>query len=202
MNVSSAKFVKSSTRVEDCPQADLPEYAFIGRSNVGKSSLINKLANQSKLAKTSSTPGKTQLINHFLINESWYLVDLPGYGFAKMPLKEKAKMEQMITNYLLKRRNLMNIYVLIDSRHAPLEIDLSFMENLAENQLAFSMVFTKTDKNKPAKLDQLIQKYTKHLKQFWEELPPVFLTSSETGVGIESLLKEIEKINSFYSQST
>jgi len=201
MNVSSARFEKSSARVEDCPQVNLPEYAFIGRSNVGKSSLINKLANQSKLAKTSSTPGKTQLINHFLMNESWYLVDLPGYGFAKMPLKEKAKMEQMISNYLLKRRNLMNIYVLIDSRHAPLEIDLSFMENLAENQLPFSIVFTKTDKNKPAKLDQLVQNYTKHLTQFWEELPPVFLTSSETGEGIESLLKEIEKINPLYFQS-
>lgn len=198
MNVSSSKFVKSSARVEDCPQADLPEYAFIGRSNVGKSSLINRLANQSKLAKTSSTPGKTQLINHFLINESWYLVDLPGYGFAKMPLKEKAKMEKMISNYLLRRRNLMNIYVLIDSRHSPLEIDLAFMENLAENELAFSIVFTKSDKNKPAKLEQLIKNYKNHLKQFWDELPPIHITSSENGEGIEYVLNEIEGINSIF----
>lgn len=198
MNVSSAVFVKSSSKVEDCPSTGLPEYAFIGRSNVGKSSLINKLANQSKLAKTSSTPGKTQLINHFLINESWYLVDLPGYGFAKMPLKEKVKMEKMISGYLLRRRNLMNIYVLIDSRHAPMDIDLNFMENLAENQLAFSIVFTKSDKNKPARLEQLVSAYKENLQQYWDELPPIFVTSSETGVGIDMLLNEIENINQVY----
>lgn len=201
MNVSSAEFVKSSSRVEDCPSANLPEYAFIGRSNVGKSSLINKLANQSKLAKTSSTPGKTQLINHFLINESWYLVDLPGYGFAKMPLKQKAKMEKMISSYLLNRRNLMNIYVLIDSRHSPMDIDLSFMENLAESELAFGIVFTKADKNKPAKLEQLVSAYKKNLLQYWDELPPIFITSSETGDGIGILLNEIEGINQIFENN-
>lgn len=202
MNVNSAYFVKSSARVYDCPLADRPEYAFIGRSNVGKSSLINRLANQSKLAKTSSTPGKTQLINHFLINESWYLVDLPGYGFAKMPLKQKAKMEKMISNYLLDRSNLMNIYVLIDSRHEPLDIDLAFMENLAENQLAFSIIFTKSDKSKPVKLEQQIHKYKKQLLNYWEELPPIHITSSETADGIDSILKEIEKINHIYFENT
>lgn len=201
MNVSSAEFVKSSARVEDCPKPELPEYAFIGRSNVGKSSLINKLAQQSKLAKTSATPGKTQLINHFLINESWYLVDLPGYGFAKMPLKQKAKMEYMISNYLLMRKNLMNIYVLIDSRHAPLDIDLAFMENLAENELPFSIIFTKADKNKASKLKQLIEDYKTQLKEFWEELPPLFVTSSETGEGVSQLLKEIENVNTIYSSN-
>jgi len=199
MNVSSATFVKSSSQVDDCPETDLPEYAFIGRSNVGKSSLINKLANQSKLAKTSSTPGKTQLINHFLFNESWYLVDLPGYGFAKMPLKQKAKMEQMISNYLLRRKNLMNIYLLIDSRHDPQEIDLLFMENLAENQLPFSIVFTKSDKNKPAKLDQHIESYKEKLLEYWDTLPPFYVTSSEKGEGINQLLTEIDKINTIFT---
>lgn len=199
MNVNSARFIKSSGRVDDCPQDEFPEYAFIGRSNVGKSSLINKLANQNKLAKTSSTPGKTQLINHFLINEAWYLVDLPGYGFAKMPLKQKAKMEKMINYYLLKRRNLLNIYVLIDSRHAPLEIDLAFLENLAENELPFSLVFTKSDKNKAAVLKQNISKYKKYLSEYWEELPPIYITSSETGYGIEMLLQEIQNICEIYN---
>jgi GTP-binding protein len=200
MKIDSASFVKSSPRVEDCPSLNLPEYAFIGRSNVGKSSLINKLTNQSKLAKTSSTPGKTQLINHFLINKSWYLVDLPGYGYAKMPLKEKVKMEQMISNYLTKRKNLMNIYLLIDSRHSPMEIDLKFMENLFENQLAFSIVFTKSDKNKASRLHQLIHSYKEHMKQFWVELPPIFVTSSKTGEGTENILGEINNIVSLYNR--
>lgn len=202
MNVNSAQFVKSSARVEDCPPANIPEYAFIGRSNVGKSSLINKLANQNKLAKTSSTPGKTQLINHFLINETWYLVDLPGYGFAKMPLKQKAKMEKMISNYLLQRNNLVNIYVLIDSRHAPLEKDLAFMENLSENRLPFSIVFTKSDKIRPAKRDSYISSYKNQLLQDWEELPPVFMTSSEQGFGIDLLLQEIEMNNKIFQSHT
>ena len=198
MIVNKAIFVKSSAWVEECPKPDMPEYAFIGRSNVGKSSLINKLANQTKLAKTSSTPGKTQLINHFMINDSWYLVDLPGYGFARMPKKEKAKMEKMINNYLSKRNNLMNIYVLIDSRHDPLDIDLQFMENLAENGLAFSIVFTKADKGKAKKVQIQIEKYKEELLKYWEELPPIFVTSAETAEGITDLLGEIKQINTLF----
>lgn len=195
MKIDSASFVKSSPRVEDCPSLNLPEYAFIGRSNVGKSSLINKLTNQSKLAKTSSTPGKTQLINHFLINKSWYLVDLPGYGYAKMPFTQKDKMGKMIDNYLRYRKNLLNIYVLIDSRHEPQEIDLTFLKKMAENKLAFSLVFTKSDKNKAIKLEKNINAYKQYLLQFWEDLPPVFITSAFNGKGINKILEEITQIN-------
>ncbi len=198
MIVSSAEFVKSSTEVKACPKGQYPEYAFIGRSNVGKSSLINKLTNKSKLAKTSSTPGKTQLINHFLINEQWFLVDLPGYGFAKMPLPVKKKMEVMISQYLLQRQNLMNIYVLIDSRHQPLDIDIEFMEQLAENQLAFSIIFTKADKLKKRKLEDSISKYKTKLSESWEELPAMFVTSSETGSGTNLILNDIESINTLF----
>lgn len=198
MIVKSAEFVKSSANFQDCPKADKPEYAFIGRSNVGKSSLINKICNQAKLAKTSSTPGKTQLINHFLINEEWYLVDLPGYGYAKMPLKLKAKMEKMISSYLLNRRNLLNIFVLVDSRHKPQTKDLDFIMNLAENELAFSIVFTKVDKNKKRELQVNIDHYKKVLLESWEELPPIFITSSETGVGGDELLEFISDTNKIY----
>lgn len=199
MIVNSAEFLKSSTGVAHCPPDQKPEYAFIGRSNVGKSSLINKLCNKSKLAKTSSTPGKTQLINHFLINQNWYLVDLPGYGFAKMPIAERKKMEAMISEYLLGRKNLMNIYVLIDSRHQPLAIDMDFMENLAENQLAFSVIFTKADKSKKRKLEENIAKYKTKLSESWELLPPMFISSSESGFGTEAILKDIESINTLFS---
>ena len=171
MIVKSAVFEKSSTEVQQCPPPTRPEYAFIGRSNVGKSSLINKVCNKTKLAKTSSTPGKTQLINHFLINEEWYLVDLPGYGYAKMPLRLKQKMEKMISYYLLKRQNLLNVFVLIDSRHKPQQIDLDFMMSLAENQLSFAIVFTKSDKNKKKQLIDNIEAYKKILLESWEELP-------------------------------
>ncbi len=199
MNENRAKFYKSSSRVEECPPENLPEYAFIGRSNVGKSSLINKLANKTKLAKTSATPGKTQLINHFLMDESWYLVDLPGYGFARMPDKEKKKMEEMIGNYLLNRKNLMNIFVLVDSRHEPLDIDLIFMQELAENGLPFSIVFTKSDKNKSRVLEEKIENYKRTLSQSWEELPPIFVTSSETGLGSDKILKYVSQINPLFS---
>ncbi|NPD44330.1 MULTISPECIES: ribosome biogenesis GTP-binding protein YihA/YsxC [unclassified Lentimicrobium] len=198
MIVNSAEFLKSSTGVSHCPPDQKPEYAFIGRSNVGKSSLINKLCNKSKLAKTSSTPGKTQLINHFLVNENWYLVDLPGYGFAKMPIAVRKKMEAMISEYLLGRKNLMNIYVLIDSRHQPLAIDMEFMEQLAENQLAFSIIFTKADKSKKRKLEDNIAKYKSKLSEAWEVLPPMFLTSSESGLGADLILKDIESINTLF----
>jgi GTP-binding protein len=196
--INSAEFLKSSTSFEQCPTENLPEYAFIGRSNVGKSSLINKLCSQPKLAKTSSTPGKTQLINHFLINQQWFLVDLPGYGFAKMPVKLKKKMEIMINEYLVNRPNLLNIYVLVDSRHEPLEIDLDFMARLALNQLPFSIVFTKADKNKKTRTMENIDKYKEVLLQSWEELPPIFLTSSETGLGTSDILEDIARINLLY----
>ncbi len=196
--INSAEFVRSSTSFEQCPTDNLPEYAFIGRSNVGKSSLINKLCCQPKLAKTSSTPGKTQLINHFLINQQWFLVDLPGYGFAKMPVKLKKKMEIMINEYLVNRPNLMNIYVLVDSRHEPLEIDLDFMARLALNQLPFSIVFTKADKNKKTRMMENIDKYKEVLLKSWEELPPIFLTSSETGLGTSDILEDIARINLLY----
>ena len=199
MIVNSAEFLKSSTGVAHCPPDQKPEYAFIGRSNVGKSSLINKLCNKSKLAKTSSTPGKTQLINHFLINDEWYLVDLPGYGFAKMPIAVRKKMEAMISEYLLGRKNLMNIYVLIDSRHQPLAIDMEFMEQLAENQLAFSIIFTKADKSKKRKLEESIAAYKTKLSEAWETLPPMFLTSSESGIGTDLILKDIGSINTLFS---
>ncbi len=198
MIVKSAEFVKSSTNFLDNPKADKPEYAFIGRSNVGKSSLINKICNQAKLAKTSSTPGKTQLINHFLINEEWYLVDLPGYGYAKMPLKLKGKMEKMISSYLLNRKNLLNIFVLVDSRHIPQTKDLDFIMNLAESELAFSIIFTKADKNKKRELQVNIDNYKKVLLETWEELPPIFITSSETGVGGDEILEFISETNQIY----
>jgi len=201
MLVKSAEFLKSSKGYQQCPAETLPEYVFIGRSNVGKSSLINKVCGQSKLAKTSSTPGKTQLINHFIVNDEWYLVDLPGYGFAKMPLKMKAKMETMISTYLLNRKNLMNIFVLIDSRHNPLAIDLDFMENLAENQLPFTIVFTKADKNKKQQLEKNIKKYQEVLFETWEELPPFIITSSETGLGTEELLKTVADTNRFFESN-
>ncbi|NOR86722.1 MAG: YihA family ribosome biogenesis GTP-binding protein [Bacteroidales bacterium] len=198
MSVKSAVFVKSSTGYQQCPEEKMPEYAFIGRSNVGKSSLINKVCNKLKLAKTSSTPGKTQLINHFLINEEWYLVDLPGYGFAKVPIKIKKKWEMLITTYLLNRKNLMNIFVLIDSRHKPLQIDLDFMENLAERQLPFSIVFTKADKNKKRALELNMKHYKKALEESWEELPPMIITSAEKGDGAEEILESIIASNQLF----
>jgi len=198
MIVKSAVFETSSANYKQCPSPNKPEYAFIGRSNVGKSSLINKVCNKTKLAKTSSTPGKTQLINHFLINEEWFLVDLPGYGFAKMPLPQKKKMEEMISLYLLHRKNLMNIFVLIDSRHEPQEIDLLFMSNLAENSIPFSIIFTKADKNKKRKLNDQLSLYKNRLLETWEELPPIHITSAETGLGSEDLLFEIQKINTLF----
>jgi GTP-binding protein len=201
MIVKSAVFEKSSTEVQQCPPPIRPEYAFIGRSNVGKSSLINKVCNKTKLAKTSSTPGKTQLINHFLINEEWYLVDLPGYGYAKMPLRLKQKMEKMISYYLLKRQNLLNVFVLIDSRHKPQQIDLDFMMSLAENQLSFAIIFTKSDKNKKKQLIDNIEAYKKILLESWEELPPYFITSSETGLGAEDLLQFVSETNSVFEVS-
>ena len=195
MEIKSAEFVISNSSVEKCPSTHAPEYAFIGRSNVGKSSLINMLTNNKKLAKTSATPGKTLLINHFLINNEWYLVDLPGYGYAKISKKEQEKLQQIISSYILCREQMTNLFVLVDSRHEPQKIDMEFIEWLGENGIPFSIVFTKADKSKPTKLEANIDAYLKALKEQWEELPPYFITSSENKTGRTELLNYIESIN-------
>lgn len=195
MKINTAEFVISNTDVQLCPEPKLPEYAFIGRSNVGKSSLINMLANNKGLAKISGKPGKTQLINHFLINKEWYLVDLPGYGYAKISKSQREKWHKFINTYLLTRENLLNVFVLIDSRHSPQQIDLDFMEFCGENQIPFSMVFTKVDKLNSTGKKTFLPKYTEKMLQFWEEMPPVFITSSESGEGKEALLEYIDAIN-------
>ncbi len=195
MEIKSAEFIISNAVVGKCPDTNNPEYAFIGRSNVGKSSLINMLTGRNKLAKTSATPGKTMLINHFLINNEWYLVDLPGYGYAKRSKKDKDKLEVMISSYILKREQMINLFLLIDCRHEPQKIDLEFMEWLGENGVPFSIVFTKADKLGGGKLKQNISHYLKELKKQWEELPPYFITSSENKTGRQEILDYIEQIN-------
>ncbi|CAI9428870.1 ribosome biogenesis GTP-binding protein YihA/YsxC [Candidatus Ornithobacterium hominis] len=195
MKITSAKFLESNSQVEKCPPPNLPEYAFIGRSNVGKSSLINMIADNKKLAKTSGTPGKTQLINHFLINEAWYLVDLPGYGYAKVSKSKRKDFDKMITNYLEKRKNLVNVYLLIDSRHEPLKIDLEFMEYLGENMIPFNVVMTKIDKLSSAKYAKNLLTYQKKLLTNWEQLPQFIKTSATAKVGKDEILKEIEIYN-------
>ncbi len=195
MEIKSAEFVISNSSVGKCPSTDIPEYAFIGRSNVGKSSLINMLANNKKLAKTSATPGKTLLINHFLINHEWYLVDLPGYGYSKTSKKEQEKLRQIIFSYILRREQMTNLFVLVDSRHEPQKIDMEFIEWLGENGIPFSIVFTKTDKPKRAELQANVAAYLEVLKEQWEELPPYFMTSSVNKTGRTELLDYIEGIN-------
>jgi GTP-binding protein len=202
MHIKSAQFVISNSDVEKCPPSLLPEYAFIGRSNVGKSSLINSICNKKRLAKTSSRPGKTQLINHFLINDNWYLVDLPGYGYARASKTQKKVFQSFITEYFKKRKQLMNAFLLIDLRHKPQIIDLNFMQWLGANQIPFSLVFTKADKLKPKVLEKNIKDYTSEmLTKAWEELPPVFVTSSLQRTGGEELLNYIDQINSLFYQS-
>lgn len=198
MIVRTAKFLVSNSYYQSCPKPDKPEYAFIGRSNVGKSSLINKITGIKGLAKTSSKPGKTQLINHFYINEEWYLVDLPGYGYANIPLKIKAKWETMISGYLQTRKNLLCTFVLIDARHSPQKKDIEFIENLAEHQIPFALIFTKSDKLTSRKLKMNLAAYRKYLSTGWEELPPNFVTSSETGLGTDEVLDYIESINTVF----
>ena len=193
MTIKEARFVKSSTGLKGCPRDDLPEYAFVGRSNVGKSSLINMLTNRNKLAKTSTTPGKTQLINHFLINKEWYLVDLPGYGYARMPVKEREKMMNMIREYILKRQNLACLFLLIDTRLEMQKADRQFLQFLGSNQIPFALVFTKTDKITPAQVRQNIDQYKKNLLESWESLPPVFLTSAFHKKGRKELLEFIKE---------
>jgi GTP-binding protein len=193
--IRSAQFLMSNTDVKKCPDANLPEYAFIGRSNVGKSSLINMLTNHKKLAKISTKPGKTQLINHFLINNEWYLVDLPGYGYAKTSKQLRTTWAGFIKKYLMQRENLVCIFVLIDSRHEAQKIDLDFMYNLAANQLPFAMVFTKADKLGKNKLSQNLQAYFKTMTETWEIPPTHFVTSSSTKQGRIELLEYIEDLN-------
>ncbi len=195
MLIKSAEFIISNTDHRKCPQDGKPEYAFIGRSNVGKSSLINMLTNRKGLAMTSSTPGKTMLINHFLINDEWYLVDLPGYGYARRGKENRERLQKIIEDYVLEREQLTSLFVLVDSRHEPQKIDLEFMEWLGENGVPFSIVFTKGDKQGPVKLQQNVEAYKQKLLESWEELPPVFVTSSEKRSGREELLEYIEAVN-------
>lgn len=200
MIVSSAEFVKSSQELNQCPQPDMPEFAFIGRSNVGKSSLINMLVDKKDLAKTSSQPGKTQLINHFLINEEWYLVDLPGYGYAKTSMENRKKWRKMIEDYLLRRVNLLTVFVLVDSRLEPQKIDLEFINFLGENQVPITLIFTKTDKQSAKKTEESLERFKESLSEYWEELPEIILTSSEKRVGRDEVLETIENIIPFFNQ--
>lgn len=195
MDIRNAEFVISSPMVSMCPKDTKPEYAFIGRSNVGKSSLINMLCNNKKLAKTSATPGKTLLINHFIINKEWYLVDLPGYGFAKRSKKEIAKLEQMINGYILQREQLVNVFVLVDIRLEAQKIDLEFINWLGSSSVPFAIVFTKADKLNTTKVQSNVAAYKKVLMETWEELPPMFITSSEKKTGRDEVLDYIDRIN-------
>ncbi|MDG1260551.1 MAG: ribosome biogenesis GTP-binding protein YihA/YsxC [Flavobacteriales bacterium] len=200
-DIVTADFVKSSSTISQCPEPDLPEYAFIGRSNVGKSSLINTLTKKKKLAKISGTPGKTQLVNHFKINEKgrpWLLADLPGYGYAKVSKKDRATFDKMIREYLKNRPNLMCALVLLDSRHTPQKIDLEFMEWLGKNGIPFVMVFTKLDKLSSSEKSTNLKKYQTEMLKVWETLPQLFHTSSSTGVGRQELIDFIEKTNDFW----
>ncbi|MDR0668099.1 MAG: ribosome biogenesis GTP-binding protein YihA/YsxC [Prevotellaceae bacterium] len=195
MIIRSAEFISSSPSVGQCPGSSLPEYAFIGRSNVGKSSLINALVNRKKLAHTSSTPGKTQLINHYLINAQWYLVDLPGYGYARSSKTKRDRFAGSIAGYIMQRAQLSLLFVLLDSRLAPQQIDLDFITRLGEWGIPFALVFTKIDKLKTTDLRRNREEYEKRLLTTWEELPPVFVTSAETGAGRDALLAFIEETN-------
>ena len=198
MKINHAEFVTSSAKADQCPQPDKPEYAFIGRSNVGKSSLINMLTGRKKLAKVSGSPGKTILINHFIIDQTWYLVDLPGYGYAKRSKSERARWQKMIRNYLLTRTNLLTVFLLIDIRHEPQANDLEFMDWLAVSQIPFTMAFTKSDKLKLSQKNEKITAYKNRLAKDWVELPNMITTSSSDKTGREELLKFIEKTNKIF----
>ena len=200
MKIKTAEFVISNTDYRICPVPKMPEYAFIGRSNVGKSSLINAMVNIKNLAKTSGKPGKTQLINHFLINKEWYLVDLPGYGFAKTSKVKRAEFHDMISEYLLNRINLMCLFVLIDSRHKPQEIDQEFMQWLSEKEIPFVMVFTKSDKLGKTALSNNIETYKSEMLKKWEELPKIFITSAEKRQGLSKISAYIEHLNLHFKE--
>ena len=195
MEIKEARFLISNSVIEKCPVPDKPEYAFIGRSNVGKSSLINMLTNKKSLAKISGNPGKTRLINHFIINEEWYLVDLPGYGYAKVPINERKKWEKFLRKYILQRENLHCLFVLIDSRHEPQAVDLEFMEWVGISEIPFSIIFTKTDKLKPEELEKNLKVYQEKMFETWETMPGYFISSAETGEGKEDILNFIESVN-------
>ncbi|MBQ3737569.1 MAG: YihA family ribosome biogenesis GTP-binding protein [Bacteroidales bacterium] len=195
MQINKAEFLMSNTRFDKLPKGNLPEYAFIGRSNVGKSSLINMLVQRRGLAKTSSVPGKTVAINHFVVNDAWYLVDLPGYGYAQHSKKTREQWRIMINNYILRRRNLVTTFVLVDSRIEPQNNDLGFMEWMGENRVPFCVVFTKTDKVSKAELERNVEAFKARLLEEWEDLPPMFITSSETGRGRDEILDYIEAQN-------
>lgn len=198
MQIKQAEFIISSTDINKCPAAEKPEYAFIGRSNVGKSSLINMLTNRKGLAKISGKPGKTQLINHFLINTNWYLVDLPGYGYASVSKGKRIEFAKFINQYLRKRENLMCLFVLLDSRHKPQKIDMEFMQWLGENNIPFVMCFTKQDKLSKLESAKNLAHYKKEMKQIWQELPPIFLTSSSSKKGKDEMLQFIDKTNKLF----
>ena len=195
MTIKTAEYVKSSALLSQCPDTGLPEYAFIGRSNVGKSSLINMLTGYKRLAKTSQTPGKTLLINHFIINDEWYLVDLPGYGFAKRSKTERTKLERMIASYVLQREQLTNLFLLIDIRHDPQQIDMEFIQWLGQSEIPFSIIFTKADKLSYSKAQANVDAYMRHLAEEWDPLPPYFTTSAATQLGRNEVLDYIEHIN-------
>tara|TARA_R110002124_G_scaffold87407_1_gene225120 strand:- start:154755 stop:155360 length:606 start_codon:yes stop_codon:yes gene_type:complete len=195
MQIKSAEFVMSNSDVSKCPKDRLPEYAFIGRSNVGKSSLINMLMQRKSLAKTSGRPGKTQLINHFLVNKNWYLVDLPGYGYARVSKSSKKVFQKFITNYFEKREQMVLAFVLVDCRHEPQPIDMEFMQWMGENQIPFSIIFTKADKLKPNALKRNIESYEQKMLETWEEMPSFFITSSSNDTGRDELLGYIGSIN-------
>ena len=200
MEITSAEYVISSPDYTKCPAPDKAEYAFIGRSNVGKSSVINMLCNNQKLAKTSGTPGKTQLINHFIINKSWFLVDLPGYGFAKVSQRDRRRWEQMIENYLRKRENLVNVFVLLDSRHAPQKIDLDFVNQLGEWQIPFALIFTKADKETQRVVAANVKAFLNAMRKEWEFLPAHFVTSAIKKLGRDKLLTFIGDLNETYAK--
>ena len=203
MNIKSANFVISNTDVAKCPNEPLPEYAFIGRSNVGKSSLINSLTERKSLAKTSGRPGKTQLINHFKINGNWFLVDLPGYGYARVSKKSKNTFQKYITDYFIKREQLVCAFVLVDIRHEPQKIDMEFMEWLGENNIPFCIIFTKADKLKPKAIEENVNKYISELLNgVWEEAPSYFITSSSKGYGRDDVLNFIDNINADFFKTT
>lgn len=195
MKVNSANFIVSNTDVNKCPKDNIPEYAFIGRSNVGKSSLINSLTNHKKLAKTSGKPGKTQLINHFKINDLWFLVDLPGYGYAQVSKSKRKTFQSFIKDYFLQRKQLVCSFILVDSRHLPQKIDLEFMQFLGENGIPFAIIFTKADKLGSSTLNKNITKYKKELLKTWEQVPTHFITSSETNMGRDEVLDFIQQVN-------
>lgn len=198
MDITSAKFVMSNTELSKLPAPNMPEYAFIGRSNVGKSSLINMLCNRNSLAKISSTPGKTQLINHFIINDEWYLVDLPGYGYARVSKKDRAKWNKFTLDYLKNRPNLMGVFVLVDSRIPAQKVDLEFMEWLGNNEIPFVMVFTKIDKRASKDMNKQLSAYQKEMLKIWEFMPKYFTTSSVSKFGREQVLQFIEETNEYF----